>query len=133
MGTLAFLRTTILNDISTLTVKYIQQVVCAPCFVLFKEKRGELMVWAKSDPAVEISTNDMAVANWSVTHGAIAGAGTDTLPSISFFYFPIKTQEETIGVIGIRYDYKNLLPEQRRILGTISNLTSLAATRWVKT
>jgi len=133
MSTLAFLRTTILNDISTLTVKYIQQVVSAPCFVLFKEKQGELLVWAKSDPTVEINVNDMAVARWSVANGAIAGAGTETLPSISYFYFPIKMQEETIGVIGIRHDFKNLLPEQRRILGTIANLTSLAATRWVKT
>ncbi len=91
------------------------------------------MIWAKSDPAADITANDMAVANWSVTHGTVAGSGTETLPSIPFFYFPIKTQEETIGVIGIQLGFKNLLPEQRRILGTIANLTSLAATRWVKT
>ena len=90
------------------------------------------MVWSKSDQALEINTSDIAVANWSVTHGTVAGSGTETLPSISFFYFPIKTQEETIGVIGIRQAFKNLLPEQRRILGTIANLTSLAAARWVK-
>ena len=132
MSTLGFLRTTILNDISTLTIKYVQRAIHAPSFVLFKEKQGELLVWAKSDSSVEIKANDMAVANWSVTYGAVAGAGTETLPSIPFFYFPIKTQEETIGVIGIRYDFKNLLPEQRQILGTIANLTSLAATRWVK-
>jgi len=131
-STLAFLRTTILSDISTLTIKYIQRVFSVPCFVLFKEKQGELLIWAKSDPALDITVNDMAVANWSVTHGAVAGSGTETLPSIPFFYFPIKTQEETIGVIGIRLGFKNLLPEQRRILGTIANLTSLAATRWVK-
>jgi hypothetical protein len=35
-------------------------------------------------------------------------------------------------MIGVKYDYKNLLPEQRRILGTISNLTSLTAARWVR-
>jgi hypothetical protein len=35
-------------------------------------------------------------------------------------------------MIGVKYDYKNLLPELRRILGTISNLTSLTAARWIK-
>ena len=91
-----------------------------------------MQIWAKSNPSVEINANDMAVAKWTSIHGKISGAGTETLPSISYFFFPIKSQEETIGMIGIKYDYKNLLPEQRRILGTISNLTSLTAARWVK-
>ncbi len=132
LSTMAFLRTTILSEISTLTVKYVQRIIPAPCVVLFKEKQGELMTWAKSDSSGDISANDIAVASWCAVHGEIAGAGTDTLPSIPYFFFPVKAQEETIGVIGLRQNYKTLMPEQRRILGTISNLTSLAADRWVK-
>jgi hypothetical protein len=44
----------------------------------------------------------------------------------------MKSLEETIGVIGIQYDFKNLLLDQRRLLGAISNLSALAAARWVK-
>ncbi len=131
MNTIPLLRTTILNDISTLTIKYVQKVIDVPCFVSFKETGGDLQIWAKSNPAVEISSNDMAVAKWTSIHGKVSGAGTETLPSIPYFFFPIKSQEDTIGMIGIKYDYKNLLPEQRRILGTISNLTSLTAARWI--
>jgi two-component system sensor histidine kinase KdpD len=133
MNTLAFLRTTIINDISNITIKYVQKVINVPCFVLFKEKKGDLQLWAKSSPDLEINQNDLAVAQWTFSHGEIAGAGTETLPSISFCFLPIKSQEEEIlGVVGIQHDFKNLLPEQRRILGTISNLTSLVAARWVK-
>ena len=133
MNTLAFLRTTIINDISNITIKYVQKVINVPCFVLFKEKKGDLQLWAKSSPDLEINQNDLAVAQWTFSHGEIAGAGTETLPSISYCFLPIKSQEEEIlGVVGIQYDFKNLLPEQRRILGTISNLTSLVAARWVK-
>ncbi len=132
ISTLVFLRTTILNDISNLTIKYIQHVINAPCVVFFKEKGGDLQVWAKSNSAVEINANAVAVAKWTLAHGKIAGSGTETLPSISYFFFPIKSQEETIGIIGIQYSFKNLLPEQRLILGTIANLTSLAAARWVR-
>jgi two-component system sensor histidine kinase KdpD len=81
---------------------------------------------------LDINQNDLAVANWAFSHGEIAGAGTETLPSISYCFLPIKSQEEILGVVGIMYEFKNLLPEQRRILGTISNLTSLVAARWVK-
>jgi len=133
MNTLAFLRTTIINDISNVTIKYVQKVIHVPCFVLFKEKKSDLQLWAKSRPDLEISQNDLAVAQWAFSHGEIAGAGTETLPSIPYFFLPIKSQEEEIlGVVGIQYEFKNLLPEQRRILGTISNLTSLVAARWVK-
>jgi two-component system sensor histidine kinase KdpD len=133
MNTLAFMRTTIINDISNLTIKYVRKVIGVPCFVLFREKEGEPQVWAKSANDVEISLNDMAVAKWTFAKGEISGAGTETLPSIPYFFLPIKSQEETIGVVGIQYEFKNLLPEQRQILGTIANLTSLAAARWVKT
>jgi len=133
MNTLAFLRTTIINDISQLTLKYVRKVIHVPCFVLFKEKKDDLQLWAKSSPDLEISQNDLAVAKWTFSHGEIAGAGTETLPSIPYHFLPIKSQEEEIiGVVGIQYEFKNLLPEQRRILGTISNLTSLVAARWVK-
>jgi two-component system, OmpR family, sensor histidine kinase KdpD len=132
MNTLAFLRTTIINDISNLTIKYVQKVINVPCFVLFKEKKGDLQLWSKSSPDLEISQNDLAVAKWTFSHGEIAGAGTETLPSIPYCFLPIKSQEEILGVIGVKSEFKNLLPEQRRILGTISNLTSLVAARWVK-
>jgi hypothetical protein len=44
----------------------------------------------------------------------------------------MKSLDETIGVMGIRRDFKNLLLDQRRLLGAVSNLSALAAARWVK-
>jgi two-component system, OmpR family, sensor histidine kinase KdpD len=132
MNTLAFLRTTIINDISSLTIKYVRKVIDVPCIVFFKEKSGDLQLWSKSSPDLDVGQNDLAVANWAFSHGEIAGAGTETLPSISFCFLPIKSQEEILGIVGMKYEFKNLLPEQRRILGTISNLTALAAARWVR-
>ena len=132
INTLAFLRTTILNDISNLAIRYAQRIIPAPCFVLFKEKSGEPQVWARSNANVEITPNDMAVARWTMINGKISGAGTETLSSIPYFFFPIKSQEETIGIIGFQYKFNSLFPEQRRLLATISNLTSLAAMRWIK-
>jgi two-component system sensor histidine kinase KdpD len=132
INTLAFLRTTIINDIGNITIKNVRKVINVPCFVLFKEKKGDLQLWSKSSPDLEINQNDLAVANWTFSHGEIAGAGTETLPSIPYCFLPIKSQEEIIGIVGIKYEYKNLLPEQRRILGTISNLTSMVAARWVR-
>ncbi len=131
-NTLTLFRTTVLDHISHIAIKYLSKIIEAPSFLLFSGKDGRLQVWARSEPEIDLTTNEMAVAEWAYTHGESAGAGTQTLTSINVFFVPMKSLEETIGVIGIQHDFKNLLLDQRRLLGVISNLSALAAARWVK-
>lgn len=131
-NTLTLFRTTVLDHISHIAIKYLSKVIDAPSFVLFSGKDGRLQVWARSKPDIDITPHEMAVVEWTYSHGEPAGAGTQTLPNVKFFFIPMKSLEETIGVIGIQYDFKNLLLDQRRLLGVIANLSALAAVRWVK-
>ncbi|MGO8989737.1 MAG: DUF4118 domain-containing protein [bacterium] len=130
---LTLFRTTVLDHISHIAIKYLSKIMDAPSFVLFIGKDKRLQIWARSKPDVDLTPKEMAVAEWTYAHGEPAGAGTQTLPSVKLFFIPMKTLEETIGVIGIQFDFKNLLLDQRRLLGVISNLSALAAARWVKT
>jgi two-component system, OmpR family, sensor histidine kinase KdpD len=130
-GILPVLRTTVLDEISQVIIKYLAKVVDAPAFVLFKGKDGRLQVWARTKAECELDPHEMTVAEWSYTKGEIAGAGTQTLPNVKVFFVPMKAIDETVGVIGIHYEFKSLLFDQRRLLGAISSLSSLAAARWV--
>ncbi len=130
---LTLFRTTVLDHISHIAIRYLSKIIDAPSFVLFTGKDGRLQVWARSETDIDLTSHEMAVAEWTYTHGEPAGAGTQTLPNIKAFFIPMKSLEETIGVIGIQYDFKDLLFDQRRLLGVISNLSALAAARWVKT
>jgi two-component system sensor histidine kinase KdpD len=129
---LTLFRTTVLDHIGHIAIKYLSKILDAPAFVLFSGKEGRLQVWARTKPDVDLTPNEMAVAEWTYSHGEPAGAGTQTLTNIKVFFIPMKSLEETIGVIGIRHDFKNLLLDQRRLLGVISSLSALAAARWVK-
>jgi two-component system sensor histidine kinase KdpD len=129
---LTLFRTTVLDHISHIAIKYLSKIIDAPSFVLFSGKEGRLQVWARNKTDVDLTSHEMAVAEWTYTHGEPAGAGTQTLTNIKVFFIPMKSLEETIGVIGIQYDFKDLLFDQRRLLGVISNLSALAAARWVK-
>jgi two-component system sensor histidine kinase KdpD len=129
---LALFRTTVLDHISHIAIKYLSKIIEAPTFVLFSGKDGRLRVWARSKPDIDLTPKEMAVAEWTYSHGETAGAGTQTLTNIKILFLPMKSIEETIGVIGIEYDFKNLLLDQRRLLGVVSNLSALAAARWVK-
>jgi two-component system sensor histidine kinase KdpD len=91
-----------------------------------------LQVWARSNTDLDLTSNEMAVAEWTYLHGEPAGAGARTLTNVNLFFTPMKSLEETIGVIGVQYDFKNLLLDQRRLLGVIANLSALAAARWAK-
>jgi two-component system sensor histidine kinase KdpD len=129
---LTLFRTTVFDHISHIAIKYLSKIIEAPSFVLFSGKDGRLQVWARSKPDIDLTPNEMAVAEWTYSRGEPAGAGTQTLTNIKVFFTPMKSLEETIGVIGIQYDFKNLLLDQRRLLGVVSNLSALAAARWVK-
>jgi len=129
---LTLFRTTVLDHISHIAIKYLSMIIEAPSFVLFKGKDGRLQVWARSRTDTDLTTNELAVAEWTYSHGEPAGAGTQTLSNIKVFFTPMKSLDETIGVIGIQYEFKDLLFDQRRLLGVISNLSALSAARWVK-
>jgi two-component system sensor histidine kinase KdpD len=131
-NTLTLFRTTVLDHISHIAIKYLSKILDAPSFLLFTGKEGRLQVWARSKPDIDLTPNEMAVAEWTYSHGEPAGAGTQTLPDIKVFFMPMKSLEETIGVMGIQCDFKNLLLDQRRLLGVVSNLSALSAARWVK-
>lgn len=128
--TAGILRTTILDDIGQTTIRYLEKVTAEPTFVLFRDRAKKLQLWARRDSGINLSPEELAVAEWVLLHGEAAGAGTETLANVGLYFVPMKAQQETIGVIGVKGDYQGLLPEQRLLLSAIANLASLAAARW---
>ena len=77
-NTLTLFRTTVLDHISHIAIKYLSQIVDAPSFVLFSGQDGRLKVWARSKPDINLATNDVAVAERPYARGGSAVAGTQT-------------------------------------------------------
>ena len=84
------LRTTVLDDVSHIVIKYLVKVVDAPSFVLFTGQDGKLRVWAKSRNDAELDPHEMTVAQWSMINGKMAGAGTETLANAKTCFLPMK-------------------------------------------
>jgi two-component system sensor histidine kinase KdpD len=130
--TAGVLRTTILDDIGQTTIRYLAKAISEPIFVFFGDRENRLRLWARSDGSISLSPEEQAVAEWVLLRGEPAGAGTETLTNVALYFVPMKSQQETIGVIGVKGDYEQLLPEQRHLLSAVANLASLSAARWVK-
>ena len=128
---LSLLRTTVLDDVSHIIIKYVARVIAVPAFILFPGPDGRLRVWARTGDGPDLDPHEMTVAQWAMINGKAAGAGTETLANAKAFFLPMKSEEAVVGLIGVRYEYKNLLLDQRRMLGAISSLSALGAFRWV--
>lgn len=133
MNILPLLRTTVLDDISHVIIKYVAKVIDQPSYVLFTGQDGKLRVWAKSRPDAGLDPHELTVAEWTFVNGEMAGSGTQTLADTKAFFLPMKSGEDVVGVIGIASEFKNLLIDQRRLLASIASLAALGAIRWART
>ncbi|MEN6375172.1 MAG: DUF4118 domain-containing protein [Smithella sp.] len=125
------LRTAVFSQLGQLTLRYTKMILDVPALVFFREDDGSLKVWAKSSVDLKITEQDNAAAIWTFDNGEVSGAGTFTYSDTQFYFIPLKSLEGIIGVIGILYNSKDLFPEQRRLLGTVSNLITIVASMWM--
>ena len=125
------LQTSVLGQLGQLALRYAKMILDVPALVFFREDDGSLKVWAKSSIDMEMTEHDHAAAAWAFDNGEVSGAGTYMDSDTPFYFIPMKSLEGVIGVMGILYNSKDLFPEQRRLLGTISNLTTIVATMWM--
>ena len=126
------LRTRVFSQLGQLALKYVKTILDMPGLVFFREDNGSLRAWAKSSIDLEITEKENAAATWTLNNGEVSGAGTQTYADTPFYFIPMKSLEGIIGVLGILYNSKDLFPEQRRLLGTIANLTTIVAAGWMR-
>ncbi|MBN3115571.1 two-component system sensor histidine kinase KdbD [Pectobacterium brasiliense] len=74
---------------------------------------------------------DRAIARWSFDHRAPAGAGTSTLPGVSYQILPLATTQQIFGVLAIEPNNARqlMIPEQQRLLETFTVLIANALER----
>lgn len=125
------LRTRVFSQLAQLALKYVQMILNTPAMIFFQEDHGGLKVWAKSSVDLEITEKENAAATWTLNNGEVSGAGTHTCADTPYYFIPMKSLEGIIGVLGILYNSKDLFPEQRRLLGTVANLTTIVAAGWM--
>ena len=125
------LRIMVFSQLGQLALKYTKTILDVPAIIFFREEDDSLKVWAKTSVDLELTKQENDSAAWTLNNGEVSGAGTYTNFDARFYFIPMKSMEEIIGVLGILYNSKELFPEQRRLLETISNLTTLVATGWM--
>jgi two-component system sensor histidine kinase KdpD len=119
------------NELLDYATKEISEAFECEVAILLPDKRGQLQVQAKVGDSISFDERRLGVATWAYQLGQPAGHGTDTLPSATLSYLPLKANEATIGVLGVGMCRQDLFmqPEQRRLLEAFANITALALSR----
>ena len=74
---------------------------------------------------------DMTAANWTFRSGMAAGKDTDTLSSARLKYYPLRTVNGVIGVMGVLPEEQErfVKMEQERLLQAFANQAAIALER----
>jgi two-component system sensor histidine kinase KdpD len=82
-------------------------------------------------PEDQLDAAAMAAARWCMKHGEAAGHGTSTLPTADWHFRPVRTQDKTVGVLGLRQQASDrVLPQDvRKTLDSILDQSAIAIDR----
>jgi two-component system, OmpR family, sensor histidine kinase KdpD len=99
--------------------------------VLLLPEDGKLALKAGFPPEDQLDEADLAAAQWCFEKNQAAGRGADTLPGAKRLFLPMRTGRGAVGVIGIDSDRDGvlLIPEERRLLDSLSDQAALAIER----
>ena len=117
-----------LNEVIENVKEKIENLINCKVIFLIRSNDGSLKVHEQNlDPELNIKISvekEKAVADWVSLNGSIAGKGTDFLNNSEMIYFPLKTQGEIVGVIGIFLNAeKSLLTiEEKKLIEAICGL-----------
>jgi two-component system, OmpR family, sensor histidine kinase KdpD len=123
------------EQIFDITRTSIQRTFNAKATLVLPDADGRLQYPVRSQDgntgSLNLSVLDMGMAQWAFDHAQPAGAGTETLPSTSFFYMPLVAPVRTRGVLAIQPESRQwaLIPEQRKQLDTFAALVAIALER----
>jgi two-component system sensor histidine kinase KdpD len=118
------------DDIPEAAAAEINNGLGRPAAVLLAED-GELELRAAWPPEDALDTASMSAATWAFKHGEPAGADTETLPSVAWYFLPLTTSRGPLGVVGIKCsgETPRLDPEARTLLETFAEQTAAALDR----
>jgi two-component system sensor histidine kinase KdpD len=72
--------------------------------ILLRNDSNQLDTNNHKDKNISLSKNDLSVASWTFQHSTKAGKNTDTLPSSSYTFYPLRGNQMNLGVIAIQKD-----------------------------
>ncbi|MCX5716430.1 MAG: sensor histidine kinase KdpD [Candidatus Omnitrophica bacterium] len=116
------------DELFKISLKHVQEFFKCRTVILTPDANKKLTPRFGNREELDLSPNEIAVAQWSYENKKSAGRDTDTLPGSKGVYLPFVGSEKTVGVLGVFpvQDKQFIDPEQWHILEVFVSQTALA-------
>jgi two-component system, OmpR family, sensor histidine kinase KdpD len=106
------------RPLATVASQHVHEVFEAKVALLMGDAGDRLENVASPEHAFDPDAKERGVVEWVYAHEKPAGLGTDTLPSATALYVPLRGAQGRIGVLGVRPSRPERLedPQQRTLL-----------------
>lgn len=121
-----------LEQVAERVVDYLSKTIDGEAVLFVAESAEDFRMLAASNPLSKMATSpsEYAVAARAYSHNQITGAGTDTLPGAYGVYLPLRTEQRTVGILGVKLnDEDSMTSDKRGLLEAVCGLVALAIGR----
>ncbi|MDP3915345.1 MAG: sensor histidine kinase KdpD [Bacteroidota bacterium] len=92
-----------IDDVLSLAVKDIRKYFKIECAFILRDKANQLENHIRHETTLNFSENELSIAEWTFRHSTKAGKYTDTLPSGNYTFYPLKGNNDNMGVIAVQH------------------------------
>ena len=92
-----------IDEVLNLAVKDIRKYFNLESAVILKNESAQLEKTVRHKTTLSFSENEMSIAEWTFRHSLKAGKYTDTLPSGNYTFYPLKGNNDNVGVIAVQH------------------------------
>ncbi|KJS83653.1 MAG: hypothetical protein JM58_12310 [Peptococcaceae bacterium BICA1-8] len=120
-----------LDKILNTVCRVVAETFAGEVFILMPDNNNEMVIKGATNAEIIFDEKEFAAARWVLAHGRIAGKSTDTFDNINNLYLPLKSEEEIVGILGVKFHTpeQSMSSEQSELLEAFANLTALAIVR----
>jgi len=121
------------QDLRQAAASGMEEILGVQCVVLSCAADGRVVLPAELQRRADFRDTDVAAANWAAEHHELAGAGTKTLPAAAWYFQPLLSGEQTLGVLALQArDGRNIhTAESRRLLFSMQAQLTTAWERFI--
>lgn len=92
-----------IDEVLSLAVNDIRKYFTLESAFFLKDETGKLEKQVRHETTLQLSENEMSIAEWTFRHSSKAGKFSDTLPSGNFTFYPLKGNTENMGVVAVEH------------------------------
>jgi two-component system sensor histidine kinase KdpD len=121
------------RSLAAVAVEHVHRVFDAKVTLLLEGANGQLEDTSPQEAVLAVDEKAREVAEWVWSHNKPGGLGTDTLPSATALYLPLRGGQGPVGVLGFSPNDPPRFgdPEQRALLDVFADQIASAPERAV--